>query len=80
MAVFIDGCFWHSCPEHGVAPKANAAWWQEKFAANRRRDFDTNRHLREIGWVPLRFWEHEDPEAVADEVQRVVEQRRDGHL
>lgn len=78
--MFIDGCFWHSCPDHGVAPKANAAWWQAKFAANRRRDNDTDRHLREIGWVPLRFWEHEDPEAVVDEIQRAVEQRRNGHL
>src|SRR5688572_8156631 len=45
VAVFVDGCFWHGCPRHATAPKANAAWWREKLDANRRRDRDTVRRL-----------------------------------
>lgn len=76
VAVFIDGCFWHGCPEHGVAPKANAEWWEDKIAANRRRDADTDAHLAAMGWLALRFWEHEPPASVADAVERSVRQRR----
>jgi DNA mismatch endonuclease (patch repair protein) len=72
VAVFIDGCFWHGCPTHGVLPKANREWWAEKLKANALRDLDTDAHLRRIGWTPLRFWEHEDPLAVADQVEVAV--------
>jgi DNA mismatch endonuclease (patch repair protein) len=59
VAVFIAGCFWHSCPLHGVDPKNNAAWWADKLAENRRRDAETQVHLEGMGWTVLRFWEHE---------------------
>lgn len=64
LAVFIDGCFWHGCAEHGTAPTSNADWWVGKIDANRARDSDTDRLLPELGWRSLRFWEHEDPSTV----------------
>ena len=72
VAVFIDGCFWHGCPQHGTAPRANAAWWQAKLATNHERDSDTDRLLSALGWVSLRFWEHEAPEQVAASVAAVI--------
>lgn len=65
VAVFIDGCFWHGCPEHHVPPKANAKWWHEKVVRNEQRDEETSEHLQLSGWTVLRFWEHEDANAVA---------------
>lgn len=58
MAVFVDGCFWHGCPEHFVPPKANATWWREKIAANQRRDAETTDFLAAAGWSVIRVWEH----------------------
>jgi DNA mismatch endonuclease (patch repair protein) len=58
MAIFVDGCFWHGCPEHGTKPKHNRAFWRQKLAANRRRDELVNRTLRKAGWRVVRFWEH----------------------
>ena len=60
VAVFLDGCFWHGCPEHGTDPRSNSAWWAEKIASNKARDRDTDRHLVSIGWTVVRIWEHED--------------------
>ena len=76
VSLCIDGCFWHSCPTHATKPKANAAWWEAKLEANRRRDMDTDERLRSAGWLPLRAWEHEDPIAVADRVEAVVRNRK----
>jgi DNA mismatch endonuclease (patch repair protein) len=59
-AVFVDGCFWHGCPEHVTWPKANAEWWRAKILANRVRDGDTDARLRASGWTVVRVWEHED--------------------
>ncbi|MET9292726.1 very short patch repair endonuclease [Streptomyces sp. NPDC003077] len=70
IAVFLDGCFWHGCPDHATSPKANADWWRNKLDTNMARDLETTAHLKDSGWEVLRFWEHEDPEAIA---QRVVE-------
>jgi len=64
VAVFVDGCFWHSCPIHATSSKSNADWWRTKLEANRARDADTNRELRDAGWVVLRFWEHQALDAV----------------
>lgn len=61
VAVFIDGCFWHSCPAHGTTPRANGAWWRDKLAQNRARDADTDRRLADAGWTSIRIWEHQDP-------------------
>lgn len=72
VAVFVDGCFWHGCPRHGTQAKANAAFWTDKIATNRRRDVDTDRRLREAGWQVVRVWEHEEPDVGAKRVAQVV--------
>ncbi|MGW5635888.1 very short patch repair endonuclease [Streptomyces sp. NPDC003832] len=76
VAVFLDGCFWHSCPDHATSPKANADWWRTKLDRNTTRDRETTEHLSALGWVVLRFWEHEVPDAVAKRVRDVVANRR----
>jgi len=76
VAVYLDGCFWHGCPDHGTQPKANAAWWAAKIDANRRRDTDTDQRLARAGWTVLRFWEHEDPDGAAQAVQGAVARQR----
>lgn len=75
VAVFVDGCFWHGCPEHATWPKRNAKWWREKIERNRARDADTNERLKEGGWISLRVWEHEDPEEAATRIARLVRER-----
>ncbi|MFJ3418368.1 very short patch repair endonuclease [Streptomyces sp. NPDC086082] len=75
VAVLIDGCFWHGCPEHATRPKANAEWWRKKLDRNMARDLETTEHLIAQGWTVLRFWEHESPDAVAARVAVIVEQR-----
>jgi DNA mismatch endonuclease (patch repair protein) len=76
VAVFIDGCFWHSCPQHASVPKANRTWWQQKLAANVQRDAMTNSRLSEQGWLVLRFWEHEATTDVATTIVAAVRRRR----
>ena len=73
LAVFVDGCFWHGCPEHGTSPRQNSSWWQTKLAANRARDRDTDAVLQSQGWRVLRVWEHEPPDVVADTIQRLLQ-------
>jgi len=72
VAVYIDGCFWHSCPEHGTLPKSNHDWWREKLESNVRRDRETNETLRAAGWSVIRVWEHEDPVCAADRIESSV--------
>lgn len=76
VAVFVDGCFWHMCPQHATAPKANADWWREKLERNRERDRDTDRRLLDQGWLPVRVWEHEDMTEAALAVVEVVRRRQ----
>ena len=72
VAVFIDGCFWHGCPEHWRLARQNTDYWGAKVQRNRDRDAETSDRLRDAGWTVLRFWEHEDPAAVADTITAVV--------
>lgn len=76
VAVFVDGCFWHGCPEHGVEPSRNSEWWRWKVDRNQARDADTGQLLTEAGWTVVRVWEHEDVVAAADRVEEAVRQRR----
>ena len=64
VAVFLDGCFWHGCPEHYRQPSTNTRYWSDKVEGNRRRDLETDACLAEAGWTVLRHWEHEDPDFI----------------
>ncbi|MER3453275.1 MAG: very short patch repair endonuclease [Chloroflexota bacterium] len=68
IAVFVDGCFWHGCPEHGTLPKHNREWWAAKLAANVERDRRKDEELVALGWLPLHFWEHTPVEEMVDSV------------
>lgn len=72
LAVFIDGCFWHSCPEHATAPRSNSEWWSAKLARNAERDKETAAHLASQGWKVERVWEHELPEAAAARIEAAL--------
>jgi DNA mismatch endonuclease (patch repair protein) len=76
IAVFVDGCFWHSCPRHATSPAKNGGFWQAKLQANVRRDRSVDRALTEDGWRLLRIWEHEDPDSTAGLVKDLVDARR----
>ncbi|MFE2977822.1 very short patch repair endonuclease [Streptomyces sp. NPDC059258] len=77
VAVFIDGCYWHGCPEHYVSPKTNPGYWSEKVARNIARDRDTDERLSAAGWLVLRFWEHQSSDACALSIISAVRERRD---
>ena len=59
LAIFVDGCFWHGCPQHATYPATRRKFWLKKFADNKARDHRVNRELRQRGWRVLRIWEHE---------------------
>lgn len=75
VAVFIDGCFWHRCPEHSTMPKTNRKFWAAKLQRNVERDRGTNRALDATGWTVIRNWEHVPAHAAADRVMRAVARR-----
>ncbi|MDT0484789.1 very short patch repair endonuclease [Streptomyces doebereineriae] len=77
LAVFIDGCYWHGCPEHYVPPKTNPGYWSDKVTRNVNRDRDTDERLREAGWTVLRFWEHESPDDCVLKIAATVSRLRD---
>lgn len=72
VAVFVDGCYWHGCPEHGTTAKTNATYWDSKIGRNRDRDGETDRLLGEAGWLIVRIWEHEDAHEAAERVAGAV--------
>ncbi len=74
VAVYVDGCFWHSCPVHATSPRNNAQWWTDKLAANVIRDRDTDARLDAAGWTVVRVWEHEAARDAADKVTRVLDE------
>lgn len=76
VAVFIDGCYWHGCPEHYKAPRVNPGYWSDKVARNIARDRDTDQRLTAAGWVVLRFWEHEPTEDCVRKIVTTVQSRR----
>ncbi len=76
VAVYVDGCFWHSCPTHATRPIHNAGWWEAKLRRNVERDRATDQALAEAGWVVIRVWEHEDAVSAADKVEAEVRGRQ----
>ncbi|MFI6485762.1 very short patch repair endonuclease [Nonomuraea sp. NPDC050663] len=76
VAVFVDGCFWHGCPEHGTWPRNNQEFWRSKIELNRSRDADTDARLEAVGWLAVRVWEHEDPSEAAAMIAELVNDRR----
>jgi DNA mismatch endonuclease, patch repair protein len=75
VAVFVDGCFWHRCPHHGVRPRTNSHYWDAKIDRNVARDRQNTRDLENAGWTVVRVWEHEAPEEAAERISRLVRSR-----
>jgi DNA mismatch endonuclease, patch repair protein len=75
LVVFVDGCFWHACPEHGTLPKNNRDWWRAKLDGNVARDRRKDERLVELGWLPLHIWEHTPTAAGADRVELLWRER-----
>jgi len=76
VAVFVDGCFWHGCPDHGSQPKANSAYWAPKLQRNAARDRLVTDRLTAAGWTVVRVWEHVAVEEAAQVVRAAVESAR----
>lgn len=72
IAVFVDGCFWHSCPKHGQRPKNNTEYWSPKLARNVERDRLQTALLQDAGWTVIRFWEHESTDDMVSVVVRTI--------
>ena len=72
LAIFVDGCFWHGCPEHGVMPRNNARFWAAKIAQTKERDAAAERRLGEAGWRVIRLWEHEIKASAETAAERVA--------
>ncbi len=78
VAVFIDSCFWHGCPQHLRMPKSNKEYWDSKISRNVARDAEVNAEYADSGWKQLRFWEHElkeDFDLCVDRIERTVRHR-----
>jgi len=74
VAVFVDGCFWHGCPEHYRAPKTRTDWWENKISGNKKRDIEVTRYLEDNGWKVLRFWTHDlKRKHLSESVQKTAE-------
>lgn len=76
IAIFVDGCFWHRCAEHGTLPKNNGDWWLAKLNRNVERDREKDAALAELGWVVVHVWEHEDMGGAAATIAALWAERR----
>ncbi|WP_410052411.1 very short patch repair endonuclease [Bradyrhizobium sp. SZCCHNS30122] len=79
IAVFVDGCFWHGCPEHQTMPRTNSHFWKQKLQRNRERDRAVTQELEAADWKVLRFWEHEVRQqlpSVLRTVKRTIRHRK----
>lgn len=76
VAVFLDGCFWHGCPEHGSTPRANGSYWVAKLARNRDRDRRVTTALEASGWTVVRIWEHVEPDRAMREIASALDTAR----
>lgn len=73
IAVYLDGCFWHRCPEHGQLPKANRDYWKPKLERNAQRDKEATKALRAEGWTVIRIWEHEPIDLAVETIYKAVQ-------
>ena len=76
VAIFVDGCFWHGCPDHHRPATRNADFWREKIDTNRVRDTQTNEKLAAAGWIVVRVWEHDDPVQAAERIDHLIKELR----
>ena len=76
VAVFVDGCFWHSCPDHKSVPSVNQDYWLPKLERNAERDRENTQALEALGWTVIRVWEHEDMEEAAQVIERLIREAR----
>jgi len=76
VAVLIDGCYWHDCPEHFNTPSTNFDYWEGKIGRNRLRDIETTALVEGRSWRVLRFWEHQAPTSIAASIVDVLRDRR----
>jgi DNA mismatch endonuclease, patch repair protein len=75
VVVFVDGCFWHGCPDHYKAPKTTGDFWQNKLVGNVTRDRLVQERLEEAGWEVIRVWEHESPAEAAAQIAETIRKR-----
>lgn len=75
LAIFVDGCFWHGCPDHGVLPKYNRDWWAEKLAKTAERDARKDEELVALGWTPIHVWEHTPVDNMVEQVVALWRER-----
>lgn len=76
VAIYVDGCFWHGCPQHGTSPKSNSEWWASKIRLNRERDVRATCEWTLAGYTVVRVWEHEVSKDAALRIQSLVLERR----
>lgn len=76
LAVFVDGCFWHGCPDHCRRPGSNSEYWTAKIDRNSERDRVIDAALASEGWTVMRFWEHQDAAEAAETIERFLRARR----
>ena len=76
VAVQVDGCFWHGCPEHSRHPNRNREWWTWKIARNQARDADTDARLAHLGWSVIHVWEHEETDTACSRIVAMIDSLR----
>ena len=76
VAIQLDGCFWHGCPQHATRPATNGEWWAAKLDGNVKRDRRTDETLSQAGWTVVRFWEHEPTEEVVFKIRELITNRK----
>lgn len=72
VVVFLDSCFWHGCRRHGSMPTSNRKFWREKIRKNKERDRIVKREYKRMGWIALRFWEHDLKKNTSEVVSRIT--------
>ncbi|MDU0329907.1 very short patch repair endonuclease [Paenibacillus sp. 3LSP] len=72
IVIFIDSCFWHSCPIHGNKPSSNKEYWEKKLQRNVDRDNEVNQYYSKLGWKVLRIWEHEVKHDFEGTIEKIV--------